>query len=79
MVLRHWLRTRLETQAVVNNHAGLPDSMQVVLFGAAFARACGKHRGEFPEPKGIVMCVNRRSVSGGFPDPAVSITTAFLP
>ena len=45
MVLRHWLRTRLETQAVVSGHADHPDSMQVVLLGAEFTRACAKHRG----------------------------------
>ena len=27
MVLRHWLRTRLETQAVVSGHADHPDQL----------------------------------------------------
>jgi hypothetical protein len=67
MVLRHRLRTRLETQAVVNGHAGRPDSMQVVLFGATFARLCAKHRGALLEPKEITMRVNRKKHYRGIP------------
>jgi hypothetical protein len=67
MVLRHWLRTRLETQIVVSGHAGRPDSMQVVLFGAAFTRVCAKHRGAFLGPKENTMRVNRKKHYRGIP------------
>ena len=30
MVLRHWLRTRLETQAVVSGHTDHPDRVQIL-------------------------------------------------